>query len=463
MTSDCAPTLARSLRSRIDWLASLEADKRSQILATLTKAEARALSEVLHAWQPPLGTARPEQMEPTGSWFIVLYQCGRGWGKTRTAAEIVRDRIDRGVWRTVNVAGPTWTDVFDTMVTGSESAPGLLGVWPPHQRPTLKRGGDDPHLICWNGAKIRLRAAHSAERFRGPQADGGWADEIDSWKPDAMTPEEAWRLFELGIRLGPDPRIIATSTPKRSGLVAKLRAQKNCVVVRGSTLDNRANLAAQFIDSVVGGLEGTRLYRQEVLGEVLEDVAGAIVTLAMIDAHRVAEAPELARIVVGIDPAVTAGEDADETGIIVVGKGIDGHGYVLDDLSCRMSPDGWARRAIEAFERHGADLIVAEKNNGGDMVELTLRSVSRTVPIRTVTATRGKHVRFEPVGALYEQGRIHHVGTFSALEDQITAFTTAGYEGTGSPDRGDAAVWSLSELLVRGEATWSDLYGRSLN
>lgn len=432
-------------------LARAGEDATARFVAGLTDQEAEQLRYEWAAW------ARPEQLPPEGDWFVWLCQCGRGWGKTRTAVEYVRARIDAGVWRTVNIAGPTWTDVMDTMVRGTEESPGLALAWPPDQRPELRMSKDDPHLRTWNGAKIRLRAAHSAERFRGPQADGGWIDEVDAWRPDLISAEEALSIWLLGIRTGSDPRVIATSTPKPYGLVGQLRARPDCVTTRGSTLDNRVNLSPRFFEAVVAPLLGTRRGQQEIYGEELEDVDGAIVTHALIESARVVTPPALLRTVVGVDPAVTAGEDADETGIVVVGKGIDGDAYVLEDLSCRLSPDGWARRAVEAYHRHGADRIVVERNNGGEMCEATLRQVDRQASVKTVVASRGKHVRFEPIGALYEQERVHHVGAWRALEEQICAFTAAGYEGGASPDRADAAVWALSELMLTRGIGWGDI------
>lgn len=419
-----------------------------------------ALAEYLTDWSRPErhGGAREKQLAPPGDWFVWVIRTGRGWGKTRSAAEFVRQRIDAGQWRTVNVAGPTWTDVMDTMVNGAPGSPGLIGVWPEHRKPTLRASADDPHLRTWNGAKIRLRAAQSAERFRGPQADGGWADEIDSWRPNCMSPAEAWALFELGIRLGSDPRIVATSTPKPSGLVKQLCARGDSVVTSGSMYENRANLAPRFLASIETQYGGTRLGRQEIDGEILEDVAGAILRLAQIDEHRVSEKPELARVEIGVDPS-GSGAKGDEQGIVVAGRGVDGDGYILADLSCRLSPEGWARRVVSAYHEHEADQVIAEANFGGEMVRSTIAQVDRSVPVRLVHASRGKHVRAEPILALYEQGRVHHVCTHSELEDQLCRFTAHGYEGDDSPDRADAAVWALSSLMIARRTTWDDLYG----
>lgn len=414
-------------------------------LEKLEPAELRATVDVLFSWRT---WARPEQLEPPGDWYVWLIQAGRGWGKTRTAAEAVRARIDSGVWRVVNAAAPTWTDVWDTMVYGTEDAPGLARIWPAHQAPRVVRDEKNPHLRCWNGARIRLRAAQRAERFRGPQADGGWADEVDSWNPEIVSPQEAFSLFELGIRLGTDPRIIATSTPKRGRLVSSLRRRADCIVTRGSTRDNRENLAPQFLKMIQERYGGTRLGRQEIEGELLDDYPGALWTQEMLDAARALKLGDLRRIVVGVDPAATSTDDADETGIVVAGKDVLGRGGVLADHSCRLSPGGWAARAVRAYHHFKADGIVAEINNGGEMVEHTIRTVDANVPVTVVHGSRGKIVRAEPIAALCEQHKVAHVGEFPELEQQLLAMTLDGYVGDGSPDRADAYVWALTDLML---------------
>ena len=391
-----------------------------------------------------------------------LIKTGRGWGKTRTAAEYVRSRIDDGSWRTVNVAGPTLGDTIDVMVRGTPEAPGLLGVWPLHKQPQHEI--TKARIVCHNGAIIRYRGADEPERFRGPQADGAWCDEIDSWKPKGMKPQDAWDLFELGIRLGPDPRIVATSTPKRARLVKTLMQRSDCVVTSGSTYENRANLAPTFFRSVVERFKGTHLGRQEINGEVLEDVQGALLTLALIDACRVERSgvDPIRRSVVGVDPSGSV--DADRQGIVVAGLGGDGHGYVLADRSCNLTPEGWGRRAVETALEYEADRIIVEANYGGDMAVSTIRQAAlhmgAQIRVRKITASRAKSVRFEPVCLLYEQGRIHHAGSFPALEAELCVFTADGYEGDGSPDAADALVWAITDLMLeRRGLSPSDLYG----
>lgn len=338
---------------------------------------------------------------------------------------------------------------MDTLVTGSAHAPGFLGIWPPHQRPELRRSQDDPHLKCWNGAKIRLRAAQKADRFRGANNDGAVLDEIDSWKPEAVTPSEAFAIADMSVRTGPDPRIFASSTPKRGRLVAELRKRDDCLVTLGSMAENLENLHPAFVDAMERRYGGTRLGRQELMGELLEEIEGALVHQAMIDAGREPAPPVLERVAVGVDPSGSIG--GDRQGIVAVGATAD-HGYVLGDRSCSMRPEGWGRRVIETVLEFDADSVVLERNYGGDMarsvIEQAARQAGVTVRIVEVSASRAKHVRFEPVAALYEQGRLHHVGVFADLEDSVTAFTADGYDGDGSPDAADALVWSVTHLLL---------------
>lgn len=374
--------------------------------------------------------------------------------------EAARRRIDCGEWRTVLAAGPTWQDTIDTIVNGSELAPGLLGLWPPHQKPALRMSKDDPHLRTWNGAKIRLRAAHQAERFRGPNNDGALLDELDAWKPEKVSPSEAFALADFSVRTGPDPRIFCASTPKRGRLVAELRQRDDCYVTTGSMRDNAANLHPAFIEAIQRRYGGTRLGRQEIEGELLEETEGSIVTLPMIDEGRipVMALPDLARVVVGVDPSGTTTGDAQ--GIVAKGKGIDGHGYTLADRTCKLTPAGWGRRAVETAHEFDADCIVVEVNYGGDMCEVVIRAIDPSIRVKKVHASRGKHVRFEPLGARYERGEEHHVGTFPELEDEICAFTPDGYDGDASPNRADAAVWADAELFpVRSGLSPADLYG----
>ena len=259
-------------------------------------------------------------------------------------------------------------------------------------------------------------------------------------------------MLQFGLRLGQHPRVVVATTPRPTKLVRQLLAREghDVRVTRGSTYENRANLAPGFFDQIVSKYEGTRLGRQELLAEVLTDTPGALWTLDAIDQARHERAPDLQKVVVGIDPAVSSSEGSDETGIVVCGRDEKGHGYVLEDLSGRYDPAGWARTAISAYYRHNADRIVAEVNQGGEMVENTLKTVDSSVSYTAVRASRGKYTRAEPIAALYEQHRVHHVGGFAELEDQMTGFVAdLDRSKFGSPDRVDALVWALTELLIQ--------------
>jgi phage terminase large subunit-like protein len=340
-----------------------------------------------------------------------------------------------------------------------EGGSGLLAVAPRYDRPLYE---PSKRRLTWrNGAVATAYSAEEPERLRGPQHDAAWCDELAAWRYDA-----AWDMLMFGLRLGRDPRVVVTTTPKPVRLVRELvaRAGRDVAVTRGSTWDNRENLAPQFLAEIVARYAGTRLGRQELEAELLEDVPGALWTRAMIEAarplpERVAEGlPAMRRIVVAIDPAVSQGEDADETGIVVAGLGEDGLGYVLADLSGRFAPNDWAGRAVAAWRAYRADRIVAEANNGGDLVAATLRVVDPAASLRLVRASRGKRARAEPVAALYEQGRVRHWGCFPALEDQMCSFAP-GQLGGPSPDRLDALVWALSALMVEpGDAGLLDYY-----
>ncbi|PZN08384.1 MAG: ATP-binding protein [Bacillota bacterium] len=401
-------------------------------MADLSDEEAEALLYDWRFW------ARPKQLPPEGPWRIWLILAGRGFGKTRTGAEWVREQVERHGRRRIAIVGRTAADVRDVMVEGES---GILSISPPWFRPVYE---PSKRRLTWpNGAIATLYSADEPDLLRGPQHDAAWADELAAWRRP-----EAWDNLMFGLRLGPDPRVVVTTTPRPVKIIRDLLQDPTCVVTRGSTYENAANLAPAFLEQIISRYEGTRLGRQELYGEVLDDVPGALWQRKRIDELRVREAPELVRVVVAIDPAVTSEEGSDETGIVVAGRGVDGHAYVLADRSCRMSPDGWARRAVKAYYDFDGDRIVGEVNNGGDLVETVIRTVDPKVPYKAVRASRGKAVRAEPVAALYEQGKVHHVGTFEHLEDQLCQITPDGYQGAGSPDRADALVWALTELML---------------
>ena len=378
--------------------------------------------------------ARAEQVAPAGDWSTWLYMAGRGSGKTRAGAEWVHEQIAAGCKR-IALVGATAADVRDVMIEGES---GILATARPGARPVYE---PSRRRVTWpNGAIATTYSAEEPERLRGPQHDAAWADELGAWKYEA-----AWDMLLLGLRLGAQPRALVTTTPRPTKLVRSLLSDANTVTTRGSTYDNRDNLAPSYFASIITRYEGTRMGRQELMGELVDDVPGALWTLSLLDGLRVQAAPDLARVIVAVDPAVTSGAESDETGIVVVGIGVDGHGYVLADRSCRMSPDGWARRAAQAYHEYQADRLIVEDNQGGEMVAFLLGTVDATVPIKRIRASRGKRLRAEPVAALYEQGRVHHVGTYPDLEDQMASFTGDGGE---HDDRVDAMVHALTEVML---------------
>ncbi len=418
-------------------LASLPLPQRIAVVKKLRPATAEAIP---YTWSCH---ARDNQLPPEGNWRAWLLMAGRGFGKTRTGAEWVRDQVLNQGRRRIALVAPTAADVRDVMVEGQS---GILAIGAPDERPRYE---PSKRRVIWpNGAIATTFSADEPERLRGPQHDAAWCDEIASWRYP-----EAWDMLMFGLRIGKDPRVVVTTTPKPIKIIRELIADPSTVITRGSSYENRANLAPTFFAQIVHKYAGTRLGRQELDAELLEDVPGALWSRAQLEECRwpaYQNVPDLTRIVVAIDPAVTSGEDADETGIVVAGKDARGHGYVLADTSGRYPPTDWARLAISLYRQHKADRIVAEVNNGGDMVEATLRMVDPNVSYVAVHATRGKVVRAEPVAALYEQGRIRHIGAFATLEDQMCGFTpdldrkAAGF----SPDRVDAMVWALTDLLV---------------
>jgi predicted phage terminase large subunit-like protein len=360
---------------------------------------------------------------------------GRGFGKTRAGAEWVKQQVNGGRRRVALVAR-TSADAREVMIEGES---GLLAVCRadnviPLYEPSKRR-------VTWpNGAIATTYSADEPDRLRGPQHDAAWCDELASWRY-----EDTWDNLQLGLRLGNTPQTIVTTTPKPQKLLKTILAAPDTAVTRGVTYDNRVNLPQSFLTAIARQYEGTRLGRQELYAELLEDTVGALWTRANLDEYRVSRQPDMARVVVAVDPAVTNNPNSDETGIVVCGLGTDGHGYILDDRSVRTSPDTWARVVVDAYRTYGADRIIAEANNGGDLVELVIRTVDANVPYRAVRASRGKIARAEPVAALYEQGRVHHVGAFATLEDQLTSYVP---EAHGSPDRLDALVWGLTELII---------------
>jgi phage terminase large subunit-like protein len=421
------------MQSPAEKLAALSAEQQEAFIATLSEGEAEAL---LTDWRGFL--ARPDQLAPEGDWDIWMLLAGRGFGKTRSGAEWVKEEIEGGAKRIALIA-ETQRDLEQVMVEGDS---GILAVCPEGfitryvKRPVQIEFSTGAIALGYNGTE--------PNQLRGPQFDRAWSDELAKWR----YARETWDQLQFGLRLGDKPRQLVTTTPRPIELVKAIVAgsEGKVSVTRGKTLDNRANLADSFIEKVQARYSGTRLGRQELDGEILGDMPGALWRQDQIDLYRKREAPELERIIVAVDPAVTNTENSDEHGIVAAGL-LGNEGYLLEDASTKGSPLAWARRAIALHDKYGADGIVIEVNQGGDMVAQTLRSVRETLNIIEVRATRGKHVRAEPIAALYEQGRVFHVGQFPELETQMTMTTAAGYEGENSPDRLDAAVWAFTELF----------------
>ncbi len=407
-------------------------------LEAATPAELAEL-ERRDAW---LQAAREEQKTPLGTWHTWLYLAGRGSGKTRAAAEDVAWYGITHPDSFIAVVAETFSDARDVCIEGES---GLISCLPEESIQHWNRSIGE--LFLTNGAKYKVYSGDKPDGLRGYQHHRAWTDELAKFR----YAKDTWTQLQLGLRLGDDPRNVVTTTPRPMALLKDLMHRDNVHVTRGSTFDNAANLAPAFLEEVRRAYEGTRVGRQELHGEYLDDVPGALWTRQMVeDAHisntHIGEPSEMERVVVAVDPAGTAHEESDETGIVVAGKGIDGRAYVLADRTCRLSPDGWARRATAAYDEFSADRLVAETNFGADMVERVIRTVAPRISYKKLTASRGKRQRAEPVAALYEQHRVSHVGAFPELEDQMCMFTPEGMDG--SPDRVDALVWALSELML---------------
>jgi phage terminase large subunit-like protein len=416
-------------------LAELPDTERRAVIAAMTTEEK---GRYLFAWR---AWARPSQVAPQGEWRVWLLRSGRGYGKTRAGAEWTREQVEQHGKMRLALVAPTAADTRDTMVEGES---GILAVshpdFLPVYYPSMRR-------VVWpNGAQATLFSADKPDRLRGPQHEAAWCDELASWRYP-----EAWDMLLFGLRLGVNPQAVVTTTPRPTRLIKGLIAKDSTVETRGTTYENAANLAPEFFADIIAAYEGTNMGRQEIYGDIIEDIAGALWTRSWLDEGRVSAAPDLARVVVAIDPAVTSEPGSDETGIVVVGCDAENpsNGYVLDDLSGRYKPEEWARIAINAYRKHKADRIIGEANNGGDLIESVLRTVDPTIAYRKVHASRGKYVRAEPVSTLYQKGRMHHVGLFGPLEDQMCNFTPdIDRRVMGSPDRVDALVWGCWALMV---------------
>lgn len=429
-------------------LASLSEAERELELNKLTPEQKAGLKYHWPFW------ARPDQLEPEGEdWTTWLILSGRGWGKTRTGAETIRKWVcgstpmGKGQCSRIALIAETSADGRDVMVEGES---GLLAIHPKDFRPLYE---PSKRQLTWpNGAIAKVYNATEPDQLRGPQHDAAWSDEMAKWK----YMQETWDQLQFGLRLGERPRQIITTTPRPLPLIKAMLTNPSVVVTRGRTYDNKDNLASPFIKQIEERFGNTRLGRQELDGEILDDIPGALFSRASIDAGRVTEAPlDLERVIVAVDPATSSEEGSDENGVVVVGlaRDADGYarGYILEDASLRGTPEEWSKKAVAMYRKWQADKIVAEKNQGGEMVLSVLRAADRAVPVKLVHASRGKIIRAEPISALYEQGRIHHVGRHDALEDQMCTFSLDNIRsnGFGSPDRVDALVWGLTELFEK--------------
>ena len=407
----------------------------------------------------------PHQLAPEGDWRTWAIMGGRGAGKTRAGAEWVRGQVegsrplDRGRARRVALIGETYDQVRDVMIRGDS---GILACSPPDRRPDWRAG--ERKLIWPNGAEAQAFSAHEPEALRGPQFDAAWADELAKWKKA----QDAWDMLQFALRLGEHPQVCVTTTPRNVSVLKDLLELSSTVTSRAPTEANRANLAESFLQEVRTRYAGTRLGRQELDGVLLSDIEGALWSAGVLERTRRSFPPELDRIVVALDPAVSSGAKSDECGIVIAGATMQGppqdwRACVLADRTVTgEGPAGWARAAIAAMAEFGAERLVAEVNQGGQLVEEVLRQVDPLVPFRAVHAARGKAARAEPVAALYEQGRVQHMPGLDRLEEQMTQMTPRGYQGTGSPDRLDALVWALHDLMIAPAAQYREPRIRAL-
>ena len=407
--------------------------------------------------------ARPKQLPPPGAWSTWLLLAGRGFGKTRSIAEWARSKAESMPGSRGAIVSSTAADARDIVVEGES---GILAVCPPWNKPRYE---SSKRRVTWpNGSQATLYTADEPDRLRGPQQHWAICDELAAWRYI----DDAWSNLLFGLRLGDNPQCAIATTPRPVQIIRDLLKDSATVVTRGNTYENRGNLAPSFFQKIISRYEGTRLGRQELNAEILEDTPGALWTLAILDKNRINFVPPLVRIVVALDPAATSAKRSNETGIIVAGIDAKEHGYVLEDLSEQAPPAQWGETAVKAYDKWGADRIVAEINQGGEMVEHVVTSVakdlfqrkerkSKAIAYRAVHASRGKYTRAEPISALDAQGKIHHVGSFAQLESQLTTWVP----GEDSPDRLDARVWALTDLMLGGgddaAATQSQTVSRS--
>ena len=430
------------MNTNLDWLADQPADLRQRLVDALNDEER---AEFAYHWSY---FGRPEQLPPKGDWRIWLIMAGRGFGKSRAGAEWVRMIAETYSEARIALVATSIAEARAVMVEGES---GIVASTPPERRPTF-----EPSLkrLRWpNGAQAQLFSASDPEALRGPQHSHAWCDEIGKWPLSAERASRCWDNLMMGLRLGNDPRIVVTTTPRAVTLVKRLVEQEsaqNTVISRGSTFDNASNLPLRFLNAIDSEYSGSQLARQEIAGELLSDIEGALWTRSLLEKVReTSPVPQAARIVVAVDPPASA--SGDECGIVVAALGEDGIARVKADCSvAAASSEKWASAVANAAHEWSADRVIAEANQGGAMVESVLRAADTTLPVKLVHASRGKVARAEPIAALYSAGRVRHCGLFPQLEDQLCGLMIGGeYAGPGrSPDRADALVWALSELML---------------
>lgn len=448
-----------ALKSGASLIASAPPAWQAAFLTGLSEKALRALPFLFDFW------ALDHQRAPDGDWRTWVILGGRGAGKTRAGAEWVRSMAEgptpraKGRARRIAIIAETVDQAREVMIFGDS---GIMACSPPDRAPQWLAGRK---MLRWpNGCVAHVYSAFDPEGLRGPQFDAVWADELAKWRQGQAT----WDMVEFGLRLGRRPQACVTTTPRSVPVLRDLLERGSTVMTHAPTFANAANLAPVFLEEVQRRYGGTRLGRQELDGVLLSDAEGALWSTAALEAAIVSQVPQLDRIVVAVDPPTTGHKGSDACGIVVAGVVTQGppqawKAYVLEDATVQaVSPLDWARAAVAAFKRHGADRLVAEVNQGGDMVEAIVRQVDALVPYTSVHARRGKVARAEPVAALYEQGRVHHLRGLGALEDQMCLMTTQGFVGTGSPDRVDALVWALHDLMIASAQNWRAPRMRSL-
>ena len=426
------------LNAIVDHLKSTPLPQRAGIMEIVKRGlNKREKARLDYLW--PLH-ARDSQLPPDGDWNTWLILAGRGFGKTRTGAEWIRSQVENKQATRIALVARALDEAQSVMIEGES---GILNISPRLNMPAYE---PSKRKLTWpNGAHALVFSSHEPDQLRGPQFDAAWCDELASWQ----YPEQTWDNLNFALRLGRRPRCIVTTTPKTVDLVRSLPNRPGVHVTRGSTYENKDNLAPAFFDSIIDQYDGTGIGRQEIYAELIDEDEDALWKREWIEEARLSSHPPVARIVVAIDPAMSAKPNSSETGIVVVGADMHRqHAYVLADESGRLTPNGWALRAVHLFDKFSATRIIAEDNAGGDLVKNTLKTaVPRTMPYKGIKARRGKYIRAEPVAALYEQGRVHHVGRFPDLEDQMCTWTPESGP-SHALDRADALVHAITELMI---------------